>query len=97
MYGILLAIHIVTVVLSIAVMSVAVVAALSGWRKSIHGAHAGVILTSVGFITGALLLAYSPALSKCLVFVAYIAVMFGVYAFGFGFGKRRNSRLLRSS
>jgi hypothetical protein len=95
MHTLLVFIHVATMIGSLFVMPVAILLALRGVRTSMKLALGAVSLTSVGFLSGVILLFGAPILNECITLTAYLAAMVTIYAVGFGWGVEAKARLLK--
>lgn len=97
MYSIIIITHVICMVASIALMSGALVLGMLRQASGVKAAQFGMAATSIGFITGLLLLIEAPLLLQCAKLTAYVAVVSVLYTFGFGFGDIKKARLIRSA
>lgn len=95
MYITLVLIHIVTMLLSMALMSSALIAGLLGREVAVRLATVGMAATVIGFVTGLLLMLDSPLTFKCAALTAYVAGVTLLHYFGYGFGDIKKARLVR--
>ena len=94
MHTILLVIHIISMVLSMALMTGAISLGLLGKDFAVRTASIGMVATALGGITGAVLLFFTPVLSECIVLTAYLSSVTALYIFGFGSGLVEKARLV---
>jgi hypothetical protein len=97
MHTILLVTHIVSMILSLALMAGAIGFGIFGKNSAAQIASTGMIATTIGALTGATLLFFAPILSECIILTAYLATVTGLYIFGFGAGIADKARFIRSS
>ena len=97
MYTILLITHIATMILSMSLMSGAIGLGILGKDTAVRAASLGMVATTVGAITGVILLLFAPILSACIALTAYLAAVTSLYIFGFGSGLSENARFIRRS
>lgn len=87
-------IHVASMLASLVVMPTAIALALRGITSSVKVATAGISLTGIGFVSGAVLLFDAPLFAECAVLTAYLGAMIVVYAYGFAWGVESKARLL---
>lgn len=95
MYVTLVLIHVVTMILSMALMSSALIAGLLGQQVAVRLANIGMTATVIGFVTGLCLMFDSPLTFKCAALTAYVAGVGFLHYFGYGFGDIKKARLVR--
>ena len=95
MHTILLVTHIISMVVSMVLMSTALVYGFRGRDTAAHVATVGMIATAFGAMTGAVLLLFAPILSECVILTAYLSAVSALYIFGFGSGFADQARLIR--
>ncbi|MBH2007058.1 hypothetical protein I8H83_00450 [Candidatus Saccharibacteria bacterium] len=95
MYGIIVFVHVVAMVSSMALMSGAVGLGFLGKKIALRSATLGVYATVIGTISGIGLLLDNPLSLQCVFLTAYVAGVSVLYYFGFGFGVMSDARLIR--
>lgn len=94
---IILAVHILAMMLSLALMAGAVVFGLAGKRFAASLSSYGMIATAIGGLSGGLLLLSAPLPLQCVELSLYLVAMTALYVFGFAMGDADDARLIRSS
>lgn len=97
MYIFLVSLHVIAMVLSISLMSGALVLGLLGKNLAVRVASFGAFATFVGFISGALLMIGTPLDFKCVMLTTYVIGVSVLYYFGYGFGDSTHARLVRGT
>lgn len=97
MYMFLVSIHVVAMVISILLMSGALVCGALSKNIAVKLAGFGTLATMTGFLSGLLLMAGTPLDVKCLALTVYVASVTAIYYYGYGFGDIKNARLIRST
>lgn len=95
MHAIILTIHIIMMVSSLALMGGALAFGLFGRKSAVIIATFGEVVTILGSLMGIILLLGAPLSIQCATLTAYIAGMTALYVFGFGMGDVENAKLIR--
>ena len=82
---------------SMTLMLGAIIWGIVGRDSAVRIASCGIVATTVGAVSGAILLLFSPILTQCLILSAYLAVTIMLYTFGFGSGFADKARFIRRS
>lgn len=95
MYGIIVFVHVASMVASMALMTGAVGLGHLGKKVALRSATLGAYATAVGTVSGIGLLLDNPLSLQCAFLTAYVVGVSALYYFGFGFGVMANARLIR--
>lgn len=95
MSTLLLTTHIVAMSASLFLMGGAVVQALRGRKSAIRLATSGMVATTIGAVTGAIMLLFAPLMLQCALLTVYLIATTLLYTYGFGSGFADNARLIR--
>ena len=95
MYGIIVFVHVVSMITSMMLMSGAVGLGIFGKKVAMRAASFGMYATAVGTVSGIGLLLDNPLSMQCAVLTAYVAGVSALYYVGFGFGVVAKARLVR--
>jgi hypothetical protein len=93
---IVLIMHIVAMMLSLALMAGAVAVGLAGKRFAAQLSSYGMVATVVGGLSGGVLLLAAPLPIQCVELSLYLVAMTALYVFGFAMGDAEEARLIRS-
>ena len=96
MVTVLILIHVAAMVGSLVVMPAAVGMTFFKRRESVHVATVGMVLTTIGFITGLIMLFDNPLSIQCALLTGYLLAITGLYAWGFGWGSVPKAKLLKA-
>lgn len=97
MYTTFLTIHIVGMIVSVGLMSSALVLGVLGKMFAAKIATIGTHATIIGGFTGVGLLFSAPLTMRCAVLAVYLLAIFLLYKFGFAAGDASRAHLIRRS
>ncbi len=93
----IIVIHVVAMIASLVLMTLAVAMGLAGKRSAATLANIGIIATFVGGLSGIGLLFDSPLSLKCALLTAYLLAVTALHVFGFAMGDADRARLIRAT
>ena len=96
MHAVIVVIHVVAMIASIGLMSLAVVAGLFGKKIAALLANLGLAVTVVGGLSGTVLLLGAPLSLQCAILTAYLSAVVALHIFGFAMGDADKARLIRT-
>lgn len=96
MHTFLIIFHVTTMLASMALMSGAIGLGVFGKQLAVNVASVGMGSTIVGFVSGLLLMLDTPLTMKCAMLTSYLVAVTAVYWYGYGFGRVRYARFVRS-
>jgi len=97
MHTLLVTLHVIAMIASLALMSSAVLLGLFGKHAAAATATIGMVVTAAGTFAGGLLLLGAPLSIQCALLTGYLAAVSALYVFGFAMGNAKEARLIRSS
>ncbi len=97
MHTIIVIIHVIAMMISLGLMSTAVVMGLFGKQSAVNVATLGLGATAVGGVSGTFLLLGAPLTIQCAILTAYLIGVTALYVFGFALGDAENARLIRKT
>ena len=93
----IITVHVVAMIASLVLMTLAVAMGLLGKRSAATVANVGVIATFVGGLSGIGLLIDAPLSLQCALLTAYLLAIIALHVFGFAMGDADRARLIRAS
>lgn len=95
MHTLLVATHVVAMISSVALMTIAVGLGLSGKKSSVRIATVGFVASLTGAAMGLMLLLDSVLSFECAMLTLYLAAVVTLYHYGFASGNVNKARIVR--